>query len=488
MKKPLLLSLMALALASCRAYIPGVVSSSSEESFSYVSSSSSSNFSSSSEDSGKSESSDSKPEESSESEESSSSESSSSESSKSSESSSSSGKSESSSSSSSSESGSSSSSSEWSPDYDGTNTFAVLASNFPDKAGNYSDGNYGDFIKNGQKFEYYRVKLNGSGEDAYINLFPSSPTSSLDAGSFYNLSGFGAIDFLEISYSSPDGPGVVSFGDNAVFDYSEALPKTISMKTAIINTRYSDFFKISAGDGGTLTLYSVAVHYYSDSSSYYPQQEMEAPDYRIEPVVFSGDLTAGMSQVSVPTGITQVGDTYVATGYKTYTYYTYEYIQENSAKANIAALTDPIDVANYFIAFGEAPVNFLTYNTSTKAVERKSGDYSLFGDKLRCISTYYGKSGYASKVPSRGYNPTYYELDVKVPGKSYSITNRQAGRVVVWANGFTCYGNYPAAVLTHDHYATFHEYLNWGRFGQGFSAERQQTPYTHTSGITLTKA
>lgn len=365
----------------------------------------------------------------------------------------------------------------------------VSASDFPDKAGKYNDGNYGDFTKNGQKFEYYRVKLNGSGEDAYVNLFPSSPTSSLDAGSFYNLSGFGDIDFLEISYSSPNGPSVVSFGDNAVFDYSEALPETISMKTAIINTRYSDFFKISAGDDGTLTLYSVAVHYYSDGSSYYPQQEMEAPDYRIDPVVFSGTPVAGMSQVSVPTGITQVGNTYIATGHKTYTYYTYEYIQEHSEKASIAALTDPVDVVNYFIAFGEAPVNYLTYDTTNDKPVRKPSDETLFGfNNLRCISTYYGKSGYASKVPSRGYNPTYYELDVKVPGKSYSITNRQAGRVVVWANGFTCYDNYPAAVLTHDHYATFHEYLNWGRFGQGFSAERQQTPYTHTSGITLTKA
>ncbi|GEM_PF-3867526 len=465
MKKPLLLSLMVLALASCRAYIPGVVSSTSEKSFSYISSSSSKESSEPESSTPESEqSSDSEPEESSESEEPLSSESSPSSSPASSE--------------------PSSGSSEWSPDYEGTTSFVVWASSFPSSAGNYSDGNYGDFTKNGQEFEYYRVNLNGSGEDAYVNLLPASSVSSLEAGSFYNISAFGAIDFLEISYSLPNGSGLVKFGDGAVLESSDVLPKSVSAKTAIIDTKNSNYFKISAGDAGTLTLYSVTIHYYYSLAGNYPQTQMSAPDCRINPMVFSGTLIPGESQVTVPVDINQTETAYSPNAHKTYTYYTYDYVSEHPSVAEDACLTDPVDVANYYIAFGEAPANYLTYNTGTKQVERKSGDSSLFGfNNLRTVSQYSSSSGYATAVPHRGN--IYYELDIKVPGKTYSINSRQSGRLVIWQTGFTCYGNYPAVVLTHDHYATFREYLNWGEFGQAFSAERKQTPYLHTPAKTL---
>ena len=197
-------------------------------------------------------------------------------------------------------------------------------------------------------------------------------------------------------------------------------------------------------------------------------------DYRIEPVVYSGALVDGVSSVVVPTSISKVGTTYTVTATKTLTYYSTAYVLANPSVASKATLTDPADVAAYYIAFKAAPAN---YRTKTEWTDFPS-DIEVFGaSNIRCVSTYSRTDGYAQSVPWRANpysypdKPRYHELDVKLPGQYYSINSRGAGRVVAWEYGFTCYGNYATATYTDDHYATFHEYLNYGSFGTAFVGE-----------------
>ena len=201
-------------------------------------------------------------------------------------------------------------------------------------------------------------------------------------------------------------------------------------------------------------------------------------DYRIEPVVYSGALVDGVSSVVVPTSISKSGTTYTVTATKTLTYYSTDYVLEHPSVASEATITDPALVAAYYIAFKAAPANYLIYDTKEKQAERKTGDDSVFGfSNLRCVSEYSRTDGYAKSVPWKdnpnksGQAPLYHELDVKLPGQYYSINSRGAGRVVAWDYGFECYGNYATATYTDDHYATFHEYLNYGSFGTAFVGE-----------------
>lgn len=155
-----------------------------------------------------------------------------------------------------------------------------------------------------------------------------------------------------------------------------------------------------------------------------------------------------------------------------------------------SALTDPVDVANYYIALKEFPVNyFLKGSIPSEA-------YTTFGDYLRQVSEYNRTDGYAQAVPYRdadpydGVNPYYYEFDIALPGLPYSTSNRGVGRVVIWQDGFDCtgYDYSPVAVYTDDHYATFQEFLNYGTYGERFNAEKSRTAYIYNAYNTLSPA
>lgn len=199
-------------------------------------------------------------------------------------------------------------------------------------------------------------------------------------------------------------------------------------------------------------------------------------EYRISPTVYSGDLIDGVSYIDVPTSFDV--NTLTVTSTKRYTYYSYEYVSENPEYISAATITDPVDVCNYFQAFGCAPANYGTNNTvyplrDGKTLPSKSEVNSLFGSDARTISQYSSKTGYATSVPFYGTYPTYYELDINTNGQ-YSTSSRQVGRIVAWATGFkgNDYGNGSQVVCTYtdDHYATFKEYNNYGGFLSRFNA------------------
>ena len=168
-------------------------------------------------------------------------------------------------------------------------------------------------------------------------------------------------------------------------------------------------------------------------------------------------------------------DSYEIIETKTYTYFTYEDVVKDPSLVELAAYIEPIDVANYFIAFGTYPANY---------VYKKQFDTAkaTFGSYTRCVSDYSRTDGYARSVPCAFKNgkPHYYECDIALE-KSYSRSNRGVGRLVVWEYGFDAkgYDDAPVAVYTDDHYASFTEYLNNGSWGERFNAEMNVTAYIH---------
>jgi hypothetical protein len=206
-------------------------------------------------------------------------------------------------------------------------------------------------------------------------------------------------------------------------------------------------------------------------------------------------LADGVSSVSVPNDISIVDDTYVINSYKTYTYYSYDYVSANQESLNLAsiAMTDPVDVSNYYIAFHAIPANFGAGNTMSETCASLTQANALFGDDARSIKEYTQTDGYASAVswnPAQGSSyPLYYEFDIALDS-SYTTSNRGVGRVVMWVYGWSCYSdNTPVSVYTDDHYATFGEYLNYGCFGTRFDSQitddGYRTGYKNYLGSTL---
>ena len=144
-----------------------------------------------------------------------------------------------------------------------------------------------------------------------------------------------------------------------------------------------------------------------------------------------------------------------------------------------ATITSPVDVCNYFEAFGCAPANYGSKSSFSlkdgKTLPSVSEVDELFGSDARTISKYSRTTGYATSVPYYGSIPTYYELDIDTNGY-YRTSSRQSGRIVAWATGFEGsdygYGSQVVCTYTDDHYATFKEYNNYGGFLSRFNVER----------------
>lgn len=139
--------------------------------------------------------------------------------------------------------------------------------------------------------------------------------------------------------------------------------------------------------------------------------------------------------------------------------------------------TDPEDVALYYQAFGEAPINY--FENKTEAAN--------FGKDGRKISTYrYGdydlqKPGsYAQNLgefnnKDRG---VYLELDIALNSSYRPNGGRGAGRVVIVVDGIEDYGADPVCYYTENHYSTFKEFGNFqGAFGKEFKGANSTTGY-----------
>jgi len=175
--------------------------------------------------------------------------------------------------------------------------------------------------------------------------------------------------------------------------------------------------------------------------------------------------------------------------WKEYTYHSFDFVQNEvmikGADEAEYALTDPVDVANYFVLFNRIPAN---YGVSTQKEYYKDTKiqgmtvnvdevYEVFGrEYTRQVSEYSRDDGYTTNVPIREDNDTktgalYYEFDVDLDG-SYSTRNRGTGRVVGFVGGFiTNEDDTNVAVYTDDHYATFTEYNNCGSWNERFDAQ-----------------
>ena len=376
-------------------------------------------------------------------------------------------------------------------DYSGS--YKVLTkSDFSDQSfTKYSSGNYAS--ANG--FEGYRVKGPNNNYSTIMTLlpYPSNSNYAIDPveGYLSNDDPYYDIDKIFIEYKTTNSSGSlspsISYGQHDSISYSTSLPYTSSSSTSRqvvidLNDKTINYFRINSGST-TVYIEDVQIEYsgtYNDAT--FTSGTSMSNDYRIEPTVYTGVKTAGTTQVTVPVDVTKVGNSYTVNQSKTYTYYTYEYVANNSYPSVIedASMIDPVDIANYYTIFGELPVNYCSKSDY-------SSYYSLFGNKTRIISSYSRTDGYALAVPWREYSqgkPLYYEFDI-AQDSSYSSSNRGVARLVVWVAGLTSYGNYPTCHYTDDHYASFKEFNNCGGFMTRFNAERFVRFETWSTPITL---
>lgn len=321
---------------------------------------------------------------------------------------------------------------------------------------------------------------------AHTNRLQNVDDGSLQ-GAFYNLNPFKSAIALEITYKS-SGQVKISYGDDFNYENVVMLDASSSFKNEIIYMKEgATFIKIETQD---YDVYLDKIVYYQDTSyktydtSYGPRPNNDR--LAIEP--YQGSLTEGL-EVEVPMTYTKVDDThYTVTSTKTYTYYSFSYVQElyNNDPYNFDpakyAIVDPVDVANYYAIFQEIPANYGAYNTvNVKSCGSKSAVNNIFGTTYaRCVSQYNKNSGYATSVPvntsADGFY--YFEIDIASYG-GYATSSRDVGRVVTWINGFDkAYSDgYPTSVLTLDHYTTFQEYLGCGRWGDSFDVNNSDGLY-----------
>lgn len=344
--------------------------------------------------------------------------------------------------------------------------------------GSYSTGNYGSKYSNGYNFVYYRT-TNYSGGVA--NLLPAvCDFGDPMGGSIANTTSFNGVDSVTIKYSNTSKSGAtagkLSYGATNTLDGSVTIPYSTSENTVTLNLSGTvNFIKIESGNT-KLALKEFTVHYTNSGSSYYTPIDAYENNYRVNPNKYTGTLVAGSTSVTVPVSVSYSGNRYTVLQSKTYTYYTLDYVESHSSVINDAAMTDPVDVANYYSIFGEIPAN---YGGSASGMNSVSDVKNVFGNSLARQVSYYSRTdGYATAVPNINASQGYYEFDIDLDG-SYSTSSRGVGRVVAWIKGInnSAYGNgnYRVCHFTDDHYATFQEFNNLGQFLPKFDAERQIT-------------
>lgn len=349
---------------------------------------------------------------------------------------------------------------------------------------------------NGITFGYYR----GASVSGATSLHPDHG-SYLDTpyagheGAFYNISSIPGIDSIELTYVTGEGTRKatrlnpnVTFGyeEATCLDYTYSLPISFATENVVtINVTKSGFkyFSINTGDY-YLNIKNIVINYGEGSSSYasYPAKSGENK-VRCNPIRYQGTLVPGESQVSIPVAYTydKTSDTYLASEFKTLTYYTYDYVKAGNVTPSVAAVTDPLLVSAYYTTFGTWPCNYFLNGT----YPAKNNVQSLFGTDTRQCSEYNRTNGYATSVPWN-FNGYYYELDIAID--TYSPSSRGVGRVVAWDKGWTAegYDNSPVCVYTDDHYNTWLEYLNNGTWSNRFNGEGVVAGISYSAPKTVT--
>lgn len=347
--------------------------------------------------------------------------------------------------------------------------------------GSYSTGNYGHDLVDGYDYEFYRaIQSSGNLMTLLPNLGSTSDGSA--PGAFYNISSLDQISSLKITYYTSLSSGAnptISFGTTPLNHVTSSLPLSTTTTSQTFASLSAAYFKVQTSEA-RLTI--VKIELTTSQTGTTPSFTYNGTtNIRINPVTYQNTLYEG-AQIAVPSQGYYDGTYFIKTAEKIYTYYSYQYIVQNPALADIASYTEPSEIAAYYTAFKTWPANYVVRTNYSSA-------YNLFGEDARCVSTYDRTDGYATAIPYQvdgSSKPLYHELDVAMDA-SYSSNNRGVGRVVCWQYGFAWsgYDSNPVAVYTDDHYATFQEYLNTGEYGTRFNAEMGLTPYRWGEGTTV---
>lgn len=338
-------------------------------------------------------------------------------------------------------------------------------------------------------FDFYRAV--GAANLAGMTLLPLYDSEYVTgvapvAGSFGNYGALASIYSFTLEYET-SAPARMLFDETLVFGEGseQNIPAAHGRSEAVYH--FSDFlpnyFRIESG-ASVLTVYKIEI-LFSGLAGVPATNWLSAGEgcYRIKPTIYNGGtLTSGVTAVDVPISIKvdPAKGTYTVRKTKRYVYYELKFV--NASNADLAAQTDPFDVANYVFAFGTWPANYALKNEMNSAK-------AVFGNKARTVSKWYdSNNGYAQYVPCNSYH--YCELDIAL-SEEYA-TSRGVGRLVYFPDGFKTCGPDPAAVFTDDHYATFAEYCNDGSFAHRYNAEngdrmsiRANYAYSHPQTLSL---
>ena len=347
----------------------------------------------------------------------------------------------------------------------------------------YNTGNYGEkYVSSSRvEFTYYRTTVS-TGDNA-LKLIHASYNSGIDTvgASISNNTLMEGIQYIQVEYKTYSTNAHIMMGYENHFEDEFKLSASTTFTTVTLEVNNANLFIIEEVDSDVF-LRNITIYYDQTGDSVTPRTESNVK--RINPERYTGTKVAGETTVEMPTRVVYSNNGYEVVETKEYTYYTLAYVQSNSSAVNKAAMTDPVDVINYYIAFGEIPANY-----AFKDSDELDTVKNVFGNKARVVQSFSRTDGYVRYVPYNSNGLVYYEFDIALDS-SYRTNSRGVGRVVMFLNGFsaTGYDSSPVAVYTDDHYATFQEYLNDGTFTIRFNAQLLRTDYYHPNTITIEEA
>ena len=345
--------------------------------------------------------------------------------------------------------------------------------------------NYGTFEIENTEYEGYGIGTDANDDNELFVLRKTDSIVDIPVleSSFANVEGFDGINSICLDYESDSDFYVLYGNDRNNLEYSYQLPKVDDYaQYTVYLVENSSYFRIEAGDDD---VYVHSVEIACSGNGKDETADIAAEGFRYVPDV---DYSPEEGQVlSAP--ICEVDETGNVTvlAWKEYTYHSFDFVKKevtkNGADEEEYALTEPVDVANYFVLFNRIPPNYGLSDKSDYDRTRIQGEtesvsevYDVFGPEYtRQVSEYSRSDGYMKKIPASTNNRTktgmlYYEFDIDSDGK-YTTDKRGTGRIVGVVGGLdTNADNTNTAFYTDDHYYTFTEYSNCGVWNDRFDA------------------
>lgn len=346
------------------------------------------------------------------------------------------------------------------------NSYSLLLDKSVYTKGGYTDGNYG----NSNHMEYYRTYAT---RNSYTKLLKKNQNDINDSA-VYNMPYFSKIYSVIITYQT-DSFLNFSYSNDKSYDNNVILPKTNGFETYSIKFNPSNFIRFSSSED--VVIEKIVIYYDSKEKPSYDKVSYDGFRIKLNYNEFD-NLKDGLVR-TIPTKISFDGSNYNVLETKDFKYYSRNYLSDNfniNNKADKLALTDPLDVASYYMLFHDFPLNY-GYTSDLLDLD----DY--FSESLlRKVQSFSRTDGYATSVPyKKDCNVEYLELDF-AKNEKYTTSQRGTGRIVVFINGFEgkTYSDEPVCLYTDDHYATFSEFTNAYSFNKAFDAEMNYTGNKHT--------